>query len=69
MGAYLIIERANYYTILAEGIRTIREGALTEVARYFPANHLNLEYKKSVRSCNSENFPAEKRKGGKKRQV
>ena len=36
----VLIERAHYYTILVEGVRTIREGlliegaALTEVVRY-----------------------------------
>ena len=41
----MLIERAHYYSILVEGVRTIREGelieegALTEVVRYFKRLH------------------------------
>ena len=44
----ILIERAHYYTIFVEGVRTIREGALTEggvlteVVRYIKSNKLIL---------------------------
>ena len=45
MNGGVLIERTQYYTILVEGVRTIREGllieegALTEVVRYFGNKH------------------------------